>query len=284
MNLYYFKNTKYSNFGDELNDILFNKLFSKEFNSHKNKNIDFYGIGSIIDNRISTKRKSVFFGTGIRDVTKTYNTTNFDIRFVRGPITSNILGFKGKKVIADAAYALLNTPELLPTKPHKKKFKFSLMPHYKQMNKVNWHKIEKITNIHIIDPRKDCFHIMDEIASTEKLLTIAMHGAIVADILRVPWLRMKMEAIDSEIPLVTEIKWTDFLIPLNLKDAYIKINNYQTFKKSKSIIRILFLIELILKLIKSKKNIEFQLSSPVILEKIKLLINKEIKSFKKDYS
>ena len=49
-----------------------------------------------------------------------YNTINWDVRFLRGPVSSNILGFKGEKYIADGAYCMLYDETLIPKVSSKK--------------------------------------------------------------------------------------------------------------------------------------------------------------------
>ncbi len=186
-------------------------------------------------------------------------------------------------MIADSAYCLLCTPELLPKKG-KKEYKFSLMPHYRQMDKINWNIVSKLTGIHIIDPRKSINFILEEINKSEKLLSIAMHGAIVADILRVPWLRIKMDALGAELPYFSDIKWLDFLNALNLENHYLQIKNYIPFAKKNSAWYWISFYERVNILNKSKKCTFFQLSTHEKIFEIKEKLETEIIHFIEKYS
>ena len=282
MNLIFFRAKDYTNFGDELNPYIFHHFFPDFFNQTHNDKINFYGIGTIIDSRINSEEKNIIFGTGIRDITIPYDKKKWDVRFLRGPISSNVLGYNGEKFIADAAYCMLCDKTLLPQNKIKK-YEYSFMPHYRQMDKINWNLIERITGIHIIDPRKSLSYVFEEIAQTKKLLTIAMHGAIVADLLRIPWLRIKMEAIGSEPPVISDIKWLDFLLALNLKDEYIQIKNYYPYSRKYSIKSQLTHAEIIYKIEVACKKGKFQLTNEKQLSAISAKLNDEIYSLKTKY-
>ena len=157
------------------------------------------------------------------------------------------------------------------------------MPHYRQMDKLNWNLIAKLADIHIIDPRDDFRFVLDEIARTENLLSIAMHGAIVADIMRIPWQRIKMEAIGSEKPLLSDLKWLDFVTALDLNDYYTHIRNYNTPIKYTQPMSWTLYYEIISKIKRTKKNAKFQLSSDNKLMEIKSRIINEVELFKNQY-
>lgn len=60
---------------------------------------------------------------------------------------------------------------------------------------------------------------MEEIAGSEKVISAAMHGAILADICRVPWARLKMEFLTlDETFFINELKWRDWLFSMNLSE------------------------------------------------------------------
>jgi len=283
MNLKFFRAPDYNNFGDELNPYIFNHLFSEIFSLKKYAEFDFYGIGSIIDSRISADINAILFGTGIRDITKSYVTKKWDVRFLRGPISSNVLGFRGEKYIADAAYCMLCDESLLPV-CKKKRFKISIMPHYRQMDKLDWGIIMKMAGVNIIDPREPIEQILQDIADSEKLLAIAMHGAIVADILRVPWQRIKMEAIGAEKQMISDMKWLDFISALDLKDNFVHIKNFDGVIKRTSPWFWITYYEIIRRIKASKRNGKFQLSTDKKLMEVKQKLDREINLFKIDYA
>lgn len=282
MKLEFFRGKDYSNFGDELNPYIFHHIFKNCFEKTAFESKYFYGIGSIIDQRICENNENIIFGTGIRDITLKYNTTTWDIRFVRGPITANALNLPPDKVVADAAYCLLTTPELLP--PKKPLFKYSIMPHYRQMDKLNWRLISILTGVKVIDPRKELKVVLREVASTQKLISVAMHGAIVADIYRIPWHRLKMEAVGSEDPFISDLKWLDFLSALGLEKQHTRIKTYSGTRNWTSPWFWITYIEIIRQIKQIKKSNSFQISSEQKINDIKSKLIIQIKRFQNDYN
>src|SRR5690606_28992893 len=59
--------------------------------------------------------------------------------------------------------------------------------------------------------------VINEIACSEKIIAGAMHGAIVADALRIPWVRLRFGIHGFESPATSELKWKDWMLSLNLK-------------------------------------------------------------------
>ena len=91
------------------------------------------------------------------------------------------------------------------------------MPHYELAGK-GWENVCKELGFGYIDPRWTVEEVLSAISQTEVLLCEAMHGAIVADALRVPW-----------IPVVTNstilsFKWQDWCssIGVEYKPNYIE--------------------------------------------------------------
>jgi len=211
VNLIYFK-SDIGNFGDDLNPWLWNKIFG-DFENY-NSDVDFVGIGSILDNRIFENRenKKVIFGSGVRDFDFRINEyENVDIRFVRGPISSRLTN---SDFITDAAYALrqVETENVL------KKYKISYIPYFRNYYNFNWRLFEKILGIHVINPCEDIEKVIGEIKSSETILTTAMHGAILADLFRIPWMRVKFTKNGNETNLTSELKWNDWLMSVGLKN------------------------------------------------------------------
>jgi succinoglycan biosynthesis protein ExoV len=67
-----------------------------------------------------------------------------------------------------------------------------------------------LANIHFIDPRDPIHTVMDEIQGSGLLLSEAMHGAIVADALRTPWVALK------PTDRAHHMKWDDWATSLGI--------------------------------------------------------------------
>lgn len=229
MRYIYYKDSK-GNFGDDLNAWLWPRFFGAH---NESDNDVFVGIGSILCNdsplfrELSGKRKIVF-GTGIRP---DYNTFawdhSWDIRFLRGPLSAH--SFNNKfEYIADAAYALSLTDGFERYRNAEKKYRISVIPYFKSLQYFNWESICRDLGYHFISPAAPggIEHTLMEIAASEYVIAEAMHGAIIADILRVPWRRFVLTTPYTEGGKVSEFKWMDWLYTidqLSTDTTYIKL-------------------------------------------------------------
>jgi len=86
------------------------------------------------------------------------------------------------------------------------------MPHVGSLNIYDgWQELVESVGIHFIDPRQEPAVVFSELMKTELLLTEAMHGAIVSDTLRIPWVPVKTKKT------VNDFKWKDYLCSVDLE-------------------------------------------------------------------
>jgi len=85
------------------------------------------------------------------------------------------------------------------------------------MTKADWPALCARAGIKCIDPRNPVERVLTELRQTELLLAESMHGAIVADALRVPWIAVRMYG------RFTQFKWQDWTesvrVPLRIVDV-----------------------------------------------------------------
>ncbi|MCG9886121.1 MAG: polysaccharide pyruvyl transferase family protein [Cyanobacteria bacterium] len=191
------------NFGDDLNPWLWEKLMPGILDD--DNRVAFVGIGSLLNDglayrtRYATKR--VIFGTGVGyGKGKLKLDESYKIYCVRGPLSAKSLGLEDEAAVTDGA-ALIR--RAFSTAPQQKKYQFSYMPHY-ELAGEGWIRACEAIGFGYIDPRWTVERVLDAMGQTEVLLAEAMHGAIVADALRIPW-----------IPIVTNntilsFKWQDW--------------------------------------------------------------------------
>ena len=214
MNILYYKSRE-GNFGDDLNPWLWSKLFEKQLQNQDDNY--FLGIGSILhsgnmDLKNIINQKKIVFGTGIRPShthEKFYIDKTWDIKFLRGPLSSSRLGNK-HEFISDAAYAIRQLESFPDLKNIDKKYEISLMPYFHSMKYFNWEKIASKLGYNLISPysEKGVEHTLREIAASKYLICEAMHGAILADIMRVPWHRFVLTTPYTEGERVSDFKYT----------------------------------------------------------------------------
>jgi succinoglycan biosynthesis protein ExoV len=215
MKLFYYKEKDGTpNFGDDLNPYIWNQLLNGVLDD--NQEVSIVGIGTVIEDKllncIPNAKKIIVLGTGIGygDLSNLpIIDDRWKIYFLRGPLSALVLNQPRNLSIADGAILIrrLYKPKM------KKIYKFSFIPHVytaKNSGKV-WKKICRQNNVNYIDPRLGVEEVISLIDSTETIIAEAMHGAIVADALRVPWIPV------FTTPSILGFKWWDWCLSLNMQ-------------------------------------------------------------------
>jgi len=127
---------------------------------------------------------------------------------VRGPRTTKTFGLDPDLAIGDSAILLR---KLVDLNSRRKEKVIGYMPHWESMERGNWEQVCKLAGIKLIDPRHSVENVLEELLNCEFLVTEAMHGAIVGDALRIPWI-----AITPHEPTHRE-KWFDWAEALGLE-------------------------------------------------------------------
>jgi succinoglycan biosynthesis protein ExoV len=183
MKLVFFRG-KVPNFGDELNLHVWPALLPKGF-LDEDENELFVGIGSIIGDHLPARARKFVMGSGyagymgLPDV----HDGSWDIRFVRGPNTAKTLKIDPSLSICDSAVLLRAMDLPAPDKS----VGVAFMPHYESLERGNWAEACRKAGITLIDATEPVEKVLSQIRGARLLITEAMHGAIVADALRTPW-------------------------------------------------------------------------------------------------
>ncbi len=203
MKLTYFKGT---NFGDALNEYLLPRVFP-DFFDEDNSTL-FIGIGSILDNSYPAKAKKIVFGSGLdKNAAAPVIDDRWHIYAVRGQRTADALGINRNLVAADSAILIKKFRPPRPPLRHK----FSFIPHWGSMYVGRWEQVTPDIGINLIDPRWPVERFLLELESTETVIAEAMHGAITADALRIPWIPL------SPINKSNRFKWYDWAEALEIQ-------------------------------------------------------------------
>jgi succinoglycan biosynthesis protein ExoV len=210
MKLYYFRHPDGSkNFGDELNPWLWDQLIPGILDEDENS--VFIGIGTLLNERLQSEvanasRKFVFgsgvgYGSGIPHIDDSWT-----IYCLRGPLSARALGVAPELALTDAG--LLIRRCFVDTTG--KLYKFSYMPHAKYANTA-WKTVTEQLGFGFIDPHLPVGQVLSSISQTEILLTEALHGAIAANALRVPWIPLRSG------PSILSFKWRDWCSSVGLE-------------------------------------------------------------------
>jgi succinoglycan biosynthesis protein ExoV len=205
------------NFGDDLNSLLWDELFPGLLD--QDESTLFSGVGSHLNAAFARRfhsHRHLVFGTGygygkpIGSLGEKWN-----IFFVRGPLTAQSMGLDDSAVITDAAVLI----RLLRTYESRRDIPVSLMPHVQSMGAApnTWLKLCEDLGFHLIDVRGPLNQVISDLSRTEVLLTEALHGAIVADALRTPWIPFISNLT------ISSLKWTDWCGSVGIRYAPFRI-------------------------------------------------------------
>jgi len=198
------------NFGDALNPYIFQHFLPNFFDNDPEET--FFGIGSILGFGLAKNvKRKIIFSSGYAYGEIPEIDSSYDFVCVRGPLTAKALGLAPDKAVADGAILL----QFMDIPKPEKQYKFSFMPHWGSEQKYSkWPEVCATAGIHYISPMQDKDFVLQEILKSEVIIAEAMHAAIVADTLGVPWIPVKA------YPTINEFKWNDWAGSLNLEFSF----------------------------------------------------------------
>lgn len=206
MKLWYFEDNG-GNFGDALNPWFWSQVAPGLFDDSAESLL--LGIGTIINHKLPPAQSIAVFGSGAGYGDLPKGTDNWKVYCVRGPLTAAKLGLDSDVGVIDPA-ALC--PRLYRPQPAAKRYPCSFIPHYMTAQWGDWAALCEAAGIHYIDPTSPPLEVIDQIVHSDRIITEAMHGAILADSYRVPWMAVARSGnIHS--------KWQDWLLSVGLEDC-----------------------------------------------------------------
>ena len=209
MKLFYYKDPQgVRNFGDDMNPWFWEKFLPNGFDDKEGAIL--VGIGTLLNDLhrelYEKTDRVVVFGSGVGYGKQPPSINDhWTIYCVRGPLSAQALGLDARVALTDPAI-LVNQFVL----PSNKRYKFSYIPHAIHANS-GIKQVCEDSNIHYIDPGKPIQDVFTDIADTEVILTEAMHGAIIGNALRVPWIPIVTAKI------INSFKWKDWCASVGLE-------------------------------------------------------------------
>jgi succinoglycan biosynthesis protein ExoV len=270
MKLYYYKDKK-GNFGDDLNIWLGNRLLPDFFDD--NEEAIFIGIGTLLNSLLPTSPFKVVFSSGVGYKNPPPSIDgSWKIYCVRGPLSADRLGVDRKHAITDGAALLRSFDFDYQEKCHD----VSFVPHH-QSHRPKWKNFCDKIGLNYIDPSNSVDSVFTEIRKSKLVIAESMHGAIVADIFRVPWIPVKLHQH------ILDFKWHDWCASMNLKYNPVTLPFYlKPEYNNKYYIRLKYvLLSFALKRIAKRR--EPLLSSNEVLDSATTKLYEKLNELKKDY-
>jgi len=207
MRLYHWQGST-RNFGDDLNTLLWPVLLPHFFDDDPRE--IFIGIGSVLDSRHPGSAHKIVAGAGYGGYEPPAKLdASWTIHWVRGPHTARQLALPPACGIGDPASLIDRTLAAAILGPggeagREASGDVGFMPHFETADRGDWARVARQAGLVLIDPRADPRVVLGAIARCRMLVSEAMHGVIVADALRVPWV-----AAAPFVP-IHAAKWDDW--------------------------------------------------------------------------
>lgn len=218
MKLYYYKD-EHGNFGDDLNPWFWDHYLGDVLDDDANKDI-VVGIGTLINHRVPTTPVKHVMGSGVGyGAMPAGDIGKWHFHFVRGPLSCEKLGLDKDRYVTDPAVLI---PTLLPLEEASKRYPVAFMPHCDSDRLGDWQRICEQAGVHYISPRNHYTEVFKAIRQTEFLITEAMHGAILADAYRTPWLGVKC------YPHFSDFKWSDWMQSMQISADIVSLPPHYT--------------------------------------------------------
>jgi succinoglycan biosynthesis protein ExoV len=205
MKLYYFHDAD-GNFGDDLNPWLWPRLIP-ELCQRCDDPDWLVGIGTLLNHRLPGTGALHVMGSGVGYGDRMRQDADVHFHAVRGHKSAAALGLRADAVITDAA-VLLRTMQVPASRLSRERV--GVMFTGRSLRNYDWATVCASLGHAFISCHWPVDRVFDELQRCDLLLTEAMHGAIVADALRVPWVPITC----SEG--VLGFKWEDWLSTVGL--------------------------------------------------------------------
>lgn len=192
----------HGNFGDDLNLWLWDFLLPGLRDVHAQTLL--VGVGTVLNTEIlpaDGHKLVIGSGFGYGALPDMRDRSQWDVRSVRGPLTAEKAGLPIETGIVDPAVLVTEMPEFQNVSKNGKR---TFIPHWESAAAGLWPEICKTVGLSYLDPRGEAKAVIREIAASELIVAESMHGAILADAFRVPWIAV------SSSRSINSFKWNDW--------------------------------------------------------------------------
>ncbi|CTQ49794.1 polysaccharide pyruvyl transferase family protein [Jannaschia donghaensis] len=197
-----------TNFGDHMNAWMWRDLCPALVQGNSPRLV---GVGSLLSHNLDDVPgdKVVFgTGTGYSGLPTPEQAARWKIYCVRGPLTARHLGLDPAVAITDGAWLVDRLPEYANLTRARRGTVF--VPHWTSSQYGNWAAQCAQMDVDFVDPFWDGKRVLSAIANADLAIVESLHGAIMADYYRTPWIAVSSPA------RVLKFKWLDWCGSLDL--------------------------------------------------------------------
>lgn len=210
MKLHYFQ-CRCGNVGDDLNPWLWPRLLPDAFDADESHL--FVGIGSILNERLPDAEAYSVVSTGVAGKLPNFAKASWDFVALRGPLSKEKVGVTDDIPLLDGAYLvpIFFSPDKVA------RVDVGYVPHFKSAQEGLWQAVCEQAGLKLVDPRQPVEKFINELSTCKHVISEAMHGAIIADAYRIPWLPVKAH------PHINEFKWVDWTQSLSMSIDFVDV-------------------------------------------------------------
>ncbi|MEO1298048.1 MAG: polysaccharide pyruvyl transferase family protein, partial [Cyanobacteria bacterium J06636_16] len=204
---YYQRRDRIANFGDELNTWLWQKLLPKAIVQADDAVL--VGLGTLLNHllpkRLGKTGPVFIFSTGAGyEKPLASIPDHWQLYCVRGPLTAERLHLAADLAITDGGILLRRLVTAQPDTSAVNLVAFMPHVHHATFAGDVWDSVCQAAGMRYVDPRWPVEQVIAAIQGSRLLLAEAMHGAIAADALGVPWIPL------TTSPRILSFKWQDW--------------------------------------------------------------------------
>lgn len=195
-----------ANFGDRLNELVWPHYIPDKLDDDASELL--VGIGSLLNHRLPAAPRKTILGAGVGHGEPPRLDASWHVVWLRGPLSAQALGLPAKCAISDGALLLAD----IVVAPRGKEYPVAFIPHCSAVEAGAMDALAAAcaaAGIELIDPTLPAAEVLRRISLSERVIAEALHGAIVADALRVPWLPVCRRGILA-------FKWRDWTASMEL--------------------------------------------------------------------
>jgi len=165
------------------------------------------GAGTILDGRLDALRGTkLVMGAGVR-CDSTMRRVGSDVRIagVRGRLSARWLGLPDTAAMGDPGFLVALWREGGPDSGRV----VGLVPHLYSLQWSTFTARARDAGLEIVSPTLPVVDFLRQLGRCERVFCESLHGAILAEAMRIPWARVRLCAHHYEGPGVSEFKWRD---------------------------------------------------------------------------
>ncbi|WP_294606488.1 polysaccharide pyruvyl transferase family protein [uncultured Roseovarius sp.] len=202
----------YGNFGDDLNAWFWDEVLPgwRDWED----SVTLVGIGTILNAGLLPTGKLLVIGSGVGygRIPDVSNSNDWDIRAVRGPRTTRVLGLGKAKSFSDPAIVL---PCLEMFHDIEKTDEILFVPHVGSDQSFDWDTICGRLGLSYQSPSAPPEVVIKRLASAHAVIAESMHAAIISDAFGTPWTAVQINKSFNRF------KWFDWSESLKMKELKI---------------------------------------------------------------